>query len=251
MMRKPLLSILLSLFAVVAHAQVGDYRSDLSVGVNGGYVLSNVGFTPKVNQTYHTGITGGLSLRYVCEKYFNTICAVAAEVNYAQLGWKEDILDIHDQPVINGITGLPEQYTRTLNYFQVPVFAHLAWGKEDKGFCGFINLGPQLGLYMSDATDTNFDVNSRNAADRINNVVAQDTMAVENRLDYGIAVGVGMEYSVPYLGHFLLEARYYYGLGNIFGDTKRDYFGKSNLSNILVKMTYLFDITRSKRYKKE
>ena len=76
-------------------------------------------------------------------------------------------------------------------------------------------------------------------------------MTVENRLDYGIAVGVGMEYSVPYLGHFLLEARYYYGLGNIFGDTKRDYFGKSNLSNILVKMTYLFDITRSKRYKKE
>lgn len=251
MMRKRLLFILFTMVVVVARAQVGEYRSDLSFGVNGGYVLSNVGFTPKVNQTFHTGITGGVSLRYVCEKYFKTICSVYAEVNYAQLGWKEEILDIHDDPVINGVTGLPEQYARTLNYIQVPVFAHLAWGREDKGINGFINLGPQVGFYLGDSTDKNFDINSRNVEDRINNVVRQDSMSVENSLDYGIAAGVGMEYSVPGVGHFLLEARYYFGLGNIFHDTKRDYFGKSNLSNILVKVSYLFDISRSKRYKKE
>ena len=31
-----------------AAAQIGEHRSDFSVGVNGGYVLSSVGFTPRV-----------------------------------------------------------------------------------------------------------------------------------------------------------------------------------------------------------
>ena len=247
-MKQRLSSILLVFLVVTAvHAQVGKYRSDLTIGFNGGMALSNVGFTPKVNQTFHSGMTGGLSLRYTCEKYFKTICSVRAEFNYAQLGWKEEILDIHDQPVINGITNEPERYARTLNYFQVPVMAHLAWGKEDKGINFFFSAGPQLGYYLSDKVDTNFDVTQRNTTDRVNNVVVQDTTSVQNKIDYGITAAFGMEYTVPRVGHFLVEARYYYGLGNIYKDTKRDYFGKSNISNIIFKVSYLFDITRSKR----
>lgn len=132
-MRKLCLLIFMSV-AIGVSAQVGKYRNDMSIGVNGGYVLSNVGFTPKVNQTFHGGLTGGISFRYVCEKYFSTICAVQAEVNYAQIGWKEQILDVNDAPVINTVTGLPEEYSRTMNYIQIPIFAHLGWGREEKGF---------------------------------------------------------------------------------------------------------------------
>ena len=57
---------------------------------------------------------------------------------------------------------------------------------------------------------------------------------------------LGMEYSNRQVGHFLLEARYYYGLGNIYGSSKKDFFGKSNYGNIVVKATYLFDIVRTK-----
>lgn len=246
-MRKVLVSLLLSAVMLPAAAQVGEYRNNLSIGVNGGYVLSNVGFTPKVNQGYHGGVTGGLSFRYVCEKYFTTVCAVQAEVNYAQIGWKEEILDINDEPVINPLTNLPEEYSRTITYIQVPIFAHLGWGREDKGFQFFFQAGPQVGFYLSEKTKTNFDVNNANFADRVNSTVAQDTMAVENKLDYGIAAGLGLEYSHPKVGHFQIEARYYYGLGNIYGDSKKDYFGKSNFGNIMVKLTYLFDIIRTKK----
>lgn len=245
-MRKTLATALFALLSLSITAQVGEHRNDFSIGVNGGYALSNVGFTPKVNQSMHGGMVGGLSLRYICEKYFSTICSVLAEVNYAQVGWKEQILDIYDQPVINNITGLEEQYSRTLNYVQVPIFAHLAWGKEQKGLQFFFQAGPQLGLYLSDKVTKNFEIDERNSQDRVNNVVAQDTMAVENKVDYGIAAGVGLEYSHPKIGHLLLEARYYYGLGNIYKDSKRDYFGKSNISNIVVKVTYLFDLVRTK-----
>ena len=90
-------------------------------------------------------------------------------------------------------------------------------------------------------------MSQRNTTDRVNNVVVQDTTSVQNKIDYGITAAFGMEYTVPRVGHFLVEARYYYGLGNIYKDTKRDYFGKSNISNIIFKVSYLFDITRSKR----
>ena len=244
-MRKILFMMML-LAATGASAQVGKYRNDLSIGVNGGYVLSSVGFTPKVNQGFHGGMTGGFSFRYVCEKYFNTICAVQAEVNYAQIGWKESILDANDAPVVNQVTGLPEEYSRTMNYVQIPVFAHLGWGREEKGFQFFFQAGPQIGFCLGETTKTNFNVEDANFADRVSSVVAQDTMAVENKFDYGIAAGLGLEYSHPKVGHFQLEARYYYGLGNIYGDTKRDYFGKSNFGNIVVKLTYLFDVIRTK-----
>ena len=238
---------LLMLFPLSSLAQVGEHRNDLAIGVNGGYMLSNVGFVPKVNQTFHGGYTGGMSLRYVCEKYFNSICSIYAELNYAQMGWKEDILDREDQPVINEETQQAESFSRTLNYVQLPIFARLGWGREQKGVQFFFQAGPQLGYYLSDKVTKNFELDKRNSWKRANDEVHQDTMAVENKLDYGIAAGIGMEYSFPKLGHFMLEARYYYGLGNIYKDTKRDYFGKSNNSSIIVKLTYLFDLKKTKQ----
>ena len=247
-MKKYLTLIVLFLTLPIAvSAQIGEHRNDLTIGVTGGYVMSNVRFTPKVPQGYHGGMTGGLAFRYVCEKYFKTIASVYAELNYSQLGWKEDILDRDNQPVINGETGLAEAYSRTINYIQVPVMAHLAWGREYKGLSFFLNLGPQFGIYMSESTKSNFDFDKRNTTDRASLVVAQDTMAVANKFDYGIAVGLGAEYSIPKAGHILLEGRYYYGLGNLYGDTKRDFFGSSNFGNIVIKLTYLFDITKTKK----
>ena len=223
-----------------AVAQVGQHRNDFSIGFNGGYVLSSVSFSPSVPQKMHGGVTGGLSLRYVCEKYFNTVCSIYAEVNYASLGWRDKIQDVNNAPVINEITGEAEAYSRTINYIQVPIMAHLAWGKESRGVQFFINLGPQFGIYLNESTKMNFDFEKRNRTARSSSIVAQDTMTVEKRFDYGIAAGIGLEYTVPRIGHFLVEGRYYYGLGNIYGDSKRDYFGRSNFGN-------LFDITKTKK----
>lgn len=246
-MRNFIISAILSIVPVAMTAQIGEHRNDLAIGFNGGLNMSSVSFTPKVSQAKLNGITGGLSVRYVCEKYFSTVCSLYGEINYSQMGWKEDIVDINDMPVINTATGLPEEYSRTVNYIQVPLMAHLAWGREQKGLAFFVNLGPQFGIYMSESTKTNFDFSDRNAADRVNPVCAQDTMAVENKFDYGIAAGAGIEFSHPKVGHFLLEGRYYYGLGNIYGDSKRDYFGSSNFGTITVKLAYLFDIVRTRR----
>lgn len=237
--------------ATSAEAQIGEHRNDFSIGVNGGYLMSSISFTPDVPQKQHGGMTGGLTFRYVCEKYFKTICSIYGEVNYSLAGWKEDILDRDNNPVLIKGTNEALAYSRTINYVQVPVMAHLAWGREERGLNIFVNLGPQFGYYLNESTTTNFDSSTETENNRVNTVVAQDTMKVENKFDYGIAVGLGAEYSVPKVGHFLAEVRYYYGLGNIYGSSKRDYFGTSNYGQIVVKLSYLFDITRTKNVKRK
>lgn len=242
-MRTPVMSIMFLLMPLGACAQVGEHRNSFSLGVNAGYVLSDVGFDPKVAQTMHSGVTGGLSMRYICEKYFSTICSIYGEVNYASTGWKQKIETIDEKPVTNS-NGNTERYSRTTNYIQIPIMAHLAWGKEQQGFNFFIQAGPQIGIFLSESTSKNYDTPNLSENGRSNTIVAQESMDIENKFDYGIAFGGGAEYSHHRLGHFLLEARYYYGLGNIYGSSKSDYFGKSNFGNIVVKATYLIDLTK-------
>lgn len=243
---------LLTFLPFAVKAQVGDYRNDFAVGVSAGYMMSNVAFVPDVPQKMQTGLTAGLTLRYTCEKYFKSICAIVAEVNVAQTGWKEDILDVNNQPVYyaeDADKSMPLSYQRKMTYIQVPLLARLGWGRERKGFQGFFQAGPQIGFFLDESASTNVVAGKPLANDRASQVVAQNSLAVENKFDYGIAAGAGVEFSMRRVGHFMLEGRYYYGLRNIFKNSKSDYFGKSNFGQIVVKASYLFDIVRTKNDK--
>lgn len=231
-----------------ANAQVGDYRNELAVGFGAGYTMSTVGFNPNVAQKSLGGYTAGVTVRYTCEKYFKSICAIVGEVNVTQMGWCDDILDESDSPVMIPGTETKEKYQRSLTYVQVPLLARLGWGRERSGMQGFFQLGPQFGVMLGDKSKSNFNYNERNVSDRVGTMkdAIQDTLPIDRKFDYGIAVGAGIEYSHRKLGHFILEGRYYYGLGDIFNNSKRDYFGRSNNNSIIIKLTYMFDIIRSK-----
>ncbi len=244
--------LLIHISLTAVRAQVGEYRTDLAIGVNGGYMMSSIGFLPEVPQGLLGGLTGGLTVRYTCEKYFKSICAIVAEVNIAKTGWKEDILDVNDQPVyyaddVNKTN--PLAYQRNMTYIQIPFMARLGWGRERKGLQAFIQLGPQIGLFMNESTTTNVVPGYGTLTERSSKVVAQDTMAIQRKFDYGIVVGGGLEFSHPKVGHFIVEGRYYYGLGDIFDNSKSDYFGRSNFGQIVIKATYLFDLIRTKNSK--
>jgi len=238
-----LFSIALSAIVLPTFSQVGIKRNDLSIGFNGGYCMNTMTFQPTIRQNMHTGFTGGISMRYVCEKYFNSICAILLELNYVQMGWNEDIITSEHLPVINEETGLAEKYQRNINYLQLPILARMGWGQERKGFQFFFQAGPQLGYCINESTDKNFTTPS---STRSSTVTTQYDMPIENKIDYGISGGFGLEYSIPKAGHLLLEGRYYYGLGDIYGNSKKDYFGRSANSTIYIKMTYLFDLVKTK-----
>ena len=137
------------------------------------------------------------------------MCGVQMEINYSQRGWSEKIED-----------GSGNTYSRTMNYVEIPLLAHLAFGKDalNRGVKFFINAGPQIGFFLSDKEEMS---DNWDTSQRPNGVTEQ----------YGI-------------GHFLLEGRYYMGLGDFYKSTKKDYFGRSAHSYIGVRATYLFDITK-------
>ena len=249
-MRKLILFCLFTILACQAKAQVGEYRTDFAVGVNGGYMMSRVSFTPDVPQNMLGGMTAGLTFPYTCERYFKSVCAIVAEVNIAKTGWKEKIEGMENQPLYyaddpNNVLS----YERSATYLQIPILARLGWGRERSGLQGFFQIGPQIGFLLSESTTTNLVEGYEPTEQRASSVVKQENMPIEKKFDYGIVGGAGIEFSVPKVGHFLLEGRYYYGLGNIFGNSKSDYFGKSNYGQIVVKATYLFDIVKTKNDK--
>lgn len=235
-MKHRLLLILFLLISTFAHAQIGDYRNDLCVGVSAGMTMNQMGFDPIINQKYHMAPTVGLTLRYTSEKFLSAYCALQVELNYARLGWTEDVLDSNSQP-------LPDSFKRNLDYLQLPFLARLAWGREHRGMMFYFLVGPQIAYCISESTERSeqWTLNAAGNPDRPNNLYAQYTLPVKHKFDYGITGGIGVELNTK-LGHFLLEGRYYYGLSDVFGNAKKDIFSRSNHGAIVAKLSYLFDV---------
>lgn len=223
--------IALLLAVVPATAQVGTLRNEFSVGFAGGAGTSSVSFVPTIKQTFSPGITGGLVLRYTSEKYFWLVSATQLEVNFSQRGWTELIED-----------GSGNEYTRVINYVEIPFLTHLGVGREYRGFQGYLNMGPQIGFSLGDKEyyggKLPWDVTNRP-----NNVVEQYGKALDKNFEYGITGGIGVELKTG-IGTFGLEGRYYFGLSDIFNNSKKDYFARSANSTISVRAAYMFSVTK-------
>ena len=109
---------------------------------------------------------------------------------------------------------------------------------------GYVLAGPQVGIcFKEKVTQSDFTLNAEGNPDRPNGMFAQYDMPIEHKFDYGITAGAGLEINTK-VGHFLVEGRYYYGLSDVYGNSKKDVFGRSNNGTIIAKITYLFDIRK-------
>lgn len=212
------------LSGINASAQLGELRNNWAIGINGGLLMNKVSFSSEVSvkEKMQLAPTVGITARYISEKYFAMICGVQVELNYAQKGWKEDPED------------KPYSYERKMNYLELPFLVHLAFGKE-RGAQFFVNAGPQLNFLLSEKEVYGGNWQSLG--------YQQHGKMAERKFDYGIAGGGGLEVRTK-AGNFLLEGRYYFGLGDFFNNSKKDYFERSAHTNISVRLSYLFDITR-------
>ena len=225
-----LLLVLLSLvFPFAGHAQ-REYSPNLALGGRAGATLSRMSFSPEVHQNFSPGLTMGLCVRYTEENFFG----LSAEVNLTQRGWAENF-ERDNAPEYS--------YTRTLTYLSIPLLTHIYFGSQSVK--GFFNLGPEVNFMLTDDINANFDY--ANYADipgfpKGNRTDEQLNMNIDRRFDYGIAGGVGVEFNIKKRHSFMLEGRYYFGLGNIFKDSKRDFFSASRNQSIEVTLKYMFRI---------
>lgn len=225
-MKRILTLAFVALFATGINAQVGSMRNMWSAGGSAGVGTSSVSFVPSIKQQLSLGPTAGVTLRYTSEKYFFLICGTQIELNYARRGWTELIED-----------GSLNEYSRAADYIEIPFYAHLGFGREIRGFQGYLNAGPQISYLISEH-ETYGGKKPWDISHRPNNVTAQYGKAIENKVDYGISAGLGVEMRTG-LGAFGLEGRYYFGLGNIFGITKTDDFARCANSTISLRATYM------------
>ena len=223
-MKRHLLYIILSLISFGAFAQ-RQYTPKFYIGGKAGMALSKMTFEPSVKQSMLTGYMGGLTLKYTEEKHFGLI----AEILIEQRGWSENFEE-H-----------PFSYDRKLTYLQIPLLTHIYFGSDK--FKGFFNLGPEVGYLISDKISANFDYNN---IDNVPNFPTKNRMTeqlytpVKNKFDYGISAGLGGEFLFKQRHAISLEARYYFGLGNIYPDSKRDTFSASRSMSIMVTLGYSF-----------
>lgn len=212
-----------------AMAQLQDQRSNFSLGFNGGVNMSSVSFTPTIEQTRLIGPEFGMTVRYISEKYFKMICGIQAEINYSQRGWKE----VMEEGFTDGA------YQRKMNYIEMPLMAHLAFGKDKGHGARFIvNLGPQIGFLLNEKEEK-----TGHPENQTSRSTQQYGKMAETKFDYGLIGGGGLEIRTG-IGNFILEARYYYGLSDFYHSTKKDPFSRSAHSYITGKLTYLFDLKK-------
>lgn len=226
------ITVILTLLLSVAfnlQAQVEEPRRLLEIGVAGGMNMSNMDLQPSMRQKMLNGANGGISLRYTSEKYFSMICAAQLEVNFSQRGLTENFDD-----------GTSNLYSRTINYIEVPFFAHLSWGKEKNGLQFFINLGPQFGFLINDSEKYRGNWLPEERPESIRPMYGKE---IYNTFDYGIAGGAGLELKTN-AGNFFIEGRYYYGLADIFNNSKTDDFGRSANQTISVRLGYSIAILK-------
>lgn len=217
----PLLVGFISAFGLTANGQ-SHYTSRMFFGGHGGVDFSRIFFTPSVNQTFNIGGNLGATFRYIEEKHFGFI----VEANWVQRGWKENF------------ENLPYNYSRTANYIEIPFLAHIYFGNRGKFF---FNAGPSVSFMIGESTSSNFDVKTiSNNPDFSNRITYQYMQEVAGKVDYGIQAGLGGEYNINPNNSIYLEARFYYGLGNMLKSGRTENIRGSNSMTISLSCGYWF-----------
>ncbi|MBQ9077339.1 MAG: PorT family protein [Muribaculaceae bacterium] len=224
-MRRFFSAIIITIVSIAPVYAQRHYSPNVAIGGKAGATMSSIAFNPDVQQSMVNGLIAGVTFRYTEEKHVGLM----AEINIEQRGWKEDFEEY------------PFSYERKLTYIQVPLLTHIFFG--GRKFKGFINLGPEVSYMLGESTNANFNYNNIPSVPGFpteNRMTEQLYTKVKNKFDYGISAGIGMEYLIKRRHSIMLEGRYYFGLGNIYPDNKRDTFSASRGSTISITLSYMY-----------
>ncbi|MDR1372159.1 MAG: PorT family protein [Dysgonamonadaceae bacterium] len=197
-----------------------------SFGVNGGITVSKISFdtqirVPQINLQQYTG---GLVVRYISENHFG----IAGELNYSMRGWKERT----DTAYIN-------RYARSLAYIELPVMTQVYFNLG-KRIRFLINAGPQISYFLSEKVleMEDSELSLGKVEESQSRTALYYNLPVQRRFDYGIRGGAGFEFRTG-SGSFILDGNYFFGLSDIFNNTRSDTFQASHNQVIGVRLTYL------------
>lgn len=204
--------IVLCLSSTLAKTQ-SVFVPETNFGIKVGGNLSNVSFDPLVEQDLNFGFVGGLVFKHISQKSLG----IQVELNYFQAGWSENLES-------------PNNYSRRLNYIQLPAMTHIIFGKRKTRF--LINLGSYLSYLVSDLETIDLIAGEEEQV-----YYGQD---IENKVDFGFCFGLGLSRNTS-IGLFQIESRINYGLSSFFDYTADTPFDKSSNQTVELTLSYLID----------
>ena len=187
-MRKTILLLLLALPILVLSQnkkKKGFYKWD--VGINGGINFNNplINSDPgnsidsSLNDINFRGNLYGLTLIY----HVNRFVAIKGEFDIENRGWKNDF-NVSDD--IN----VPDfrEVTQVLDYFDIPLFMHLGFGKK---FKVDLNFGPYFGFKIKDEV---YSINENGEQIEGDDVRGMIELQEFKNFDLGLVYGIGFDY---------------------------------------------------------
>lgn len=192
---------------------------EVHLGVVGGANLSEYTFSPNVTQKMTNGYTAGVAVRYIEE----TLFGLQAELHMTQRGFSDYYEEHQDW-----------KFRRDLTYIEMPVMAHVYFKMGERNEVAF-DIGPKLGFYLFDNTSDSMPAGFGQPGTEYESYTSEHhTLPVSKTFDYGIQAGLGYEFKFDRKVSLQVQGRYYYGLGNIWPDTKADVFEQSSNSSIQI-----------------
>lgn len=136
-------------------------------------------------QTYKTGYTGGLVIKYYAQPHVG----IQGEVNYSQKGWL--------------ITQDANIHEKSLDYIEIPVMTNIYLGKKKTQV--FLNLGPYIAFLVNES--------DKETINTVEGKYIFEGRAVKE-FDYGLNVGAGFNHAFSF-GTIQVEGRFSQGLNNL------------------------------------
>jgi hypothetical protein len=218
-MRKTLLLLFLLTISVASFSQ-------LHVGLRGGYSISSVDFIPDYKQrpVYERLFDAGLVFKYFDLQYFG----FQGEVNLTQRGYR---LPLGDE----------KHYKRISTYAEIPLFMQVR-AKHNNIFIHF-NAGVTASYMLRSVEGDNLTGSYQMSTYETN-------ILRDNRFDYGLMGGLGVGYDFSW-GTIQVEARFHYGLGDLYYYKFEDNPTRSPARVQNISFTYLYNISSLFHKRKE
>lgn len=184
-------------FTQEAHAQ------DLYLGIRGGVGGGSIAIRPFQETKATFGVPEfGISILYKGKgKYVD---GLEANINYATSEYQWLAKAKSDS-----------SYTRKINAVEIPIMWHARFDMDKERFSVFINLGPYVSYDISSSEHWAGDNKAGSRWENRSRKYTYNTL-VDNRIGYGIIGGGGISYLIG--GRILLsvEARYRFGLSDVY-----------------------------------
>lgn len=209
---------------------------EVHLGVIGGANLSKYTFYPSATQKFSPSYTAGIAMRYIEETFFG----LQAEFLLTQRVYADDFTEIN--PDFN--------YKRQLTYVELPVMAHVYFKLGDRNEVAF-DAGPKFAFFLYDDISSNLpDDYGQVDTEYYPHTYLHHTLPISRKFDYGIQAGLGYEFKFNRKMSLQLQGRFYYGLANLWPDTKADIFQQSSNQSVQIVMSlWWHHVIRGKRVK--